>query len=188
MSTRKNDKRSRLVEAAERLFHEKGFNMTTLANIAELADVPLGNVYYYFKSKDSIAIAVLERMTRQFLDLAQSWEHAQNDSLGNLKAFIEYSVSQVEDRTQYGDALGSLCQELGKQGGALSEATSKLMTNILGWVEKQFNGLNKGEASEKLAANLIATLQGISLLTVTLKDADFLNRQSAMVVNWLENL
>ena len=56
---RRNDKRSRLVNAADKLFHEQGVSTTTLANIAQLADVPLGNVYYYFKSKESIVFAVI---------------------------------------------------------------------------------------------------------------------------------
>lgn len=39
---KRTDKRARLVEAADKLFFEQGVNITTLANIAALADVPLG--------------------------------------------------------------------------------------------------------------------------------------------------
>ena len=35
------------------------FKATTLADIAQAADVPLGNVYYYFKSKDELIRAVV---------------------------------------------------------------------------------------------------------------------------------
>ena len=48
---RRNDKRERLIEAADKLIYEQTFHTTTLADIAKLADVPLGNVYYYFKTK-----------------------------------------------------------------------------------------------------------------------------------------
>ena len=58
---RKTDKRVRLIEAAKVLIHQKGFNQTTLADIAQEADVPLGNVYYYFKTKEAIGEAVIER-------------------------------------------------------------------------------------------------------------------------------
>ena len=51
---KQNDKRDRLVEAADKLIYEKTFHTTTLADIAKEADVPLGNVYYYFKTKDAI--------------------------------------------------------------------------------------------------------------------------------------
>ena len=61
----RNDKRTRLVDSANQLFHEQGVSNTTLANIAQLAEVPLGNVYYYFKSKESIVLAVIEFRRRQ---------------------------------------------------------------------------------------------------------------------------
>ena len=47
---RTSDKRVRLVDAAKALIHKQGFNLSTLADIAQEADVPLGNVYYYFKN------------------------------------------------------------------------------------------------------------------------------------------
>ena len=58
---RKTDKRIRLIEAAKVLIHQQGFNLTTLADIAQEADVPLGNVYYYFKTKEAIGEAVIEK-------------------------------------------------------------------------------------------------------------------------------
>ena len=42
---RKTDKRVRLIEAAKELIHQQGFNLATLADIAQEADVPRGNVY-----------------------------------------------------------------------------------------------------------------------------------------------
>ena len=54
---RKTDKRVRLIEAAKVLIHQQGFHLTTLADIAQEADVPLGNVYYYFKTKEAIGEA-----------------------------------------------------------------------------------------------------------------------------------
>ena len=45
-------KRERLVAAACLVLHEQGVERTTLADIAQAADVPVGNVYYYFKTKD----------------------------------------------------------------------------------------------------------------------------------------
>ena len=54
------EKRAELVTAAKLLLHEQGLHRTTLADVASRADVPLGNIYYYFKTKDSLAEAVLE--------------------------------------------------------------------------------------------------------------------------------
>jgi AcrR family transcriptional regulator len=58
-----------LVAAARELVYRQGVERTTLADIAQVADVRLGNVYYYFKTQDDIVAAVvqaqrLERSTR----------------------------------------------------------------------------------------------------------------------------
>ncbi|MBT3413924.1 MAG: TetR/AcrR family transcriptional regulator, partial [Nitrospina sp.] len=46
-----SDKREKLVQSAGKLFHQVGFNQTSIADIAEDSGVPLGNVHYYFKTK-----------------------------------------------------------------------------------------------------------------------------------------
>ncbi len=40
--------------------YRQGATATTLADIAQAADVPLGNVYYYFKTKDDLIRAVVQ--------------------------------------------------------------------------------------------------------------------------------
>jgi len=54
-----------LVAAASDLLYEHGVERTTLADIAQAADVPLGNVYYYFKTKDDIVAAVVHAHVHQ---------------------------------------------------------------------------------------------------------------------------
>ena len=56
------------------LIHKQGFNLTTLADIAQEANVPLGNVYYYFKTKESIAEAVIANRGRELHEALQIWE------------------------------------------------------------------------------------------------------------------
>ena len=61
------DKRSRLVSAAVGLAYQNGFGATSLADIAREAEVPLGNLYYYFKTKDEIGEAIVELRLAQLL-------------------------------------------------------------------------------------------------------------------------
>lgn len=184
---RRNDKRSRLVSAADKLFHEQGVNTTTLANIAQLADVPLGNVYYYFKSKESIVLAVIsyrrKLIQQKFEELATI-----DTAKGRLESLIKQSTVECELTAQFGDALGSLCQELGKQGGKIAEAAADLMQDIVNWCAKQFDDLGKGEKSQQLATVLVSSLQGLSLLTLTFKNAELASQQSDYLVNWLETV
>src|SRR5689334_20887330 len=58
-------KRERLVASAAELLHHNGAGATSLADIAQHADVPLGNVYYYFRTKDDLVRAVLAAQVEQ---------------------------------------------------------------------------------------------------------------------------
>jgi len=51
----------RILNAALGLFRRKGFEQTTMREIAEEAGVSLGNAYYYFESKEALVMAFYER-------------------------------------------------------------------------------------------------------------------------------
>ena len=88
---RKTDKRIRLIEAAKVLIHQQGFNLTTLADIAQEADVPLGNVYYYFKTKEAIGEAVIEKRAAEYSDMLSRLDEIQDPAL-RLRAFVDTSI------------------------------------------------------------------------------------------------
>lgn len=184
-----NDKRTRLVEAADQLFHQQGIHSTTLANIADLAKVPLGNVYYYFKSKESIIQAVLVRRQRLLRDQFEQLDQV-GDIKARLQAFIETHKTQHESIAHFGDPLGSLCHELSKQdNAAIREGARELMGDILGWCEKQFSALGKDlDGAKSLASSLVARLQGIHLLTLTFKDPSLAERQTQSLAAWVQTV
>jgi AcrR family transcriptional regulator len=59
------DTRGRIVETAERLFREIGYQKTTVADIAKALKMSPANVYRFFDSKKSINEAVAERLMRE---------------------------------------------------------------------------------------------------------------------------
>lgn len=184
---RKNDKRERLVNAADKLIYEQTFHTTTLADIAKLADVPLGNVYYYFKTKEAILDAVLTKRLKQWQVLFNQWDQIQ-DTKGRLKALLQHSIEQSDTYARFGCMMGTLCQELGKQGGVLSDHAAKLMQDLLNWLERQFQALGKNELSGRLAEYFLSSIQGMSLLTLTFKQPELMSRQSKHLEEWLEEL
>jgi TetR/AcrR family transcriptional regulator, transcriptional repressor for nem operon len=183
---KRTDKRVRLVEAADKLFFEQGVNVTTLANIAALAEVPLGNVYYYFKSKESIVMAVIAR--RRDMVKAQFAEWNNLNTMARLKSLITYHATSSTQTAIFGDWLGSICQELCKQTGDIASSAAGLLKEVLQWCETQFKELGKGERSEILALNLLSGLQGISLLTLTFKDPKVIEQQSHYLIKWVETV
>ncbi len=182
---RKTDKRVRLIEAAKVLIHQQGFNLTTLADIAQEADVPLGNVYYYFKTKEAIGEAVIEKRAAEYSELLARLDEIV-DPASRIRAFVDTSVEELELIARYGCPIGGLCQELGKQGGSLADQAAKLLHDILQWSEAQFRSLGFADRAEELALNLVSSIQGMHLLTHTFKDPKLAKRQTDTLLAWLE--
>jgi AcrR family transcriptional regulator len=75
VAIRQNRTRQALVDAGYQVISAKGIDLATMQEIAEIADVGAGTVYSYFKSKDELAIAVMEKVIR---DLALRIEAVTN--------------------------------------------------------------------------------------------------------------
>jgi len=61
LTEKAEDTRTRILNAALGLFRRKGFEQTTMREIAKEAGVSLGNAYYYFESKEALVMAFYER-------------------------------------------------------------------------------------------------------------------------------
>ncbi|MGA7416743.1 MAG: TetR/AcrR family transcriptional regulator [Acidimicrobiales bacterium] len=179
-------KRQRLVIAASELLHQQGVERTTLADIAKAAGVPLGNIYYYFKTKDELVEAVIQGVSqdlqRQFAAL-----ETHRSPKGRLKALVHSLTDQRELVAQYGCPMGSLCSELDKRTDGLDLTAASLFSAILDWAELQFRDMGRRDARD-LAVALLAAYQGISLLTNTLRDPELMVREGRRLDRWIDSL
>lgn len=187
MRKEKIDKRTRLIDAANRRVQQQGFNQTTLADIAQEAEVPLGNVYYYFKTKAELGHALIEHRTDCFLNQFREW-----DEIAEPRARILASIKAVADRrdmvAQRGCPTGSLCQELHKEGGALADKAAMIFSAHLAWLEVQFRLLGVADDAPDYALQLVSALQGASLLTNAFNDPQLMLKETARMAQWIEGL
>jgi len=181
----KSNKRAKLLKAARKLIHRQGFQSTTLADIATAADVPLGNVYYYFKTKDDIVRAVVEERTQRFVDLSGQWEQ-HHDPVERLKCFIQMPITISRSIADHGCPVGSLLQELSKKPDSSDLATQTLQAQ-LNWVIEQFHQLGCDDP-EPLGRHFVASLQGASLLANTLNQPSVIIEQSEQLIQWLHTV
>ncbi len=180
-------KRERLVAAAAQLLHQQGIERTTLADIAKAADVPAGNVYYYFKTKDDVIAAVIETHARQTRTILAAIDAQHRSPKSRLKAFVREFTAQSEMVAQHGCPLGSLCSELGKGFRQPGSAAAELMRRPIEWAEAQFRALGRRDAHD-LALGLLAAYEGSALLANTLHDPDVLSRAGRRLSNWVDTL
>src|SRR5438105_10290312 len=128
-------KRERLVAAATQLLHQQGTERTTLADIANAADVPAGNVYYYFKTKDDVIAAVIEAHAQQIKTTLASIDTHHRSPKSRLKAFVREFTAQGEIVARYGCPLGTLCSELDKRVEEPGLPVAELMRLPSEWAE-----------------------------------------------------
>lgn len=179
-------KRGRLIAAACQVIYQQGVEKTTLADIAGAAEVPLGNVYYYFKTKNDLVQAVIETHLAEIRARLTGIETAYGAPRDRLKALFGALGEQSEIIARYGCPHGSLCLELDKRAGDPGLA-AELMTVPIDWAERQFTAMGRPDARD-LAVQIIARYQGTALLTSTLRDPDLMIREAARVTQWIDAL
>ncbi|MGS2643420.1 TetR family transcriptional regulator [Streptosporangium sp. LJ11] len=185
--TAKRGKRERLVAAASRVLHEQGVEKTTLADIARVAEVPLGNVYYYFKTKDQLVEAAIEAHALGFRAMTASLDLHTDGPRDRLKALLRGWIEQRELTARYGCPTGSLCSELDKRTDGLDRAAAEVMRLLIDYAELQFREMGRSDSRE-LAVALVAAYQGIALLTNTFRDPELMAGEGRRLERWIDSL
>jgi TetR/AcrR family transcriptional regulator, transcriptional repressor for nem operon len=185
-ATQTPGKRERLVRSATSLFHEQGVQRTTLAEVAERAEVPLGNVYYYFKTKDELVRTVLAGYQEQAAVLIASLERSRTPQ-ARLKALARNWVDMRDLVVRHGCPMGTLCAELDKNEDGLDRDAAEIMATIIDWAEDQFRQLGRPDARD-LALALFAGIQGAALLANTFRDPTILSREGRHLESWIDSL
>ena len=192
MSNR-NNKRERLLTATDILLAERGINGMSLSDIAYLAEVPLGNVYYYFKTKESMIQDVLKiRFSKLKLDLIKIETESKNNKL-RLQSFIKLFLglpreeltkeikdfyktdirikSYADEPQSLGRFVSSLLLDIEKkQNNFLYNDFNPIMELIIGWCNKEFHELGEKsykDKTEKFLNMLIGSC--VLLLNSTIK-------------------
>jgi len=179
-------KRERLVASAAELLHRNGVGATSLAGIAQLADVPLGNVYYYYRTKDDLVRAVLAAQSEQVAAMVEGFAGLPGPA-ERLKALASRWDLMRDVVARYGCPFGSLTTELNRRDDGLDRDAAMPMRSILDWAASQFQDLGCAEPRE-LAVALLSAIQGSALLAATLRDPELLSAQVHRLHDWIDTL
>ena len=184
--TARGGKRERLIASAAELIHREGVERPTLAQIAEAAAVPPGNVYYYFKTKDELIEAVVESRTADVRELLASLGRRRTPA-ARLKGLARNWLELSDTVAAHGCPLGTLAVELNNRGNGLARQASTLFSAPLEWAERQFRELGLRDAKDH-ALTLISTVEGAALLTNAFDDPDILVTEVRRLENWIDSL
>ncbi|WP_432097369.1 TetR/AcrR family transcriptional regulator [Streptomyces sp. bgisy100] len=93
---RRGDTRQRIQDVALELFAERGYEKTSLREIAEQLDVTKAALYYHFKTKEDIVLGIFEDLSRPLDELIE-WARRQPRTLENKQQLIHRYSAALHD-------------------------------------------------------------------------------------------
>ncbi|VAW91081.1 Transcriptional regulator, AcrR family [hydrothermal vent metagenome] len=188
MGTKGDKNRKQIISIADNLFYEKGFEHTSFTDIADAAGIARGNFYYYFKTKDDILSAVLDKRRSDINLMLQQWEQDYPEPKALLKNYILMLVKSQTNVKNFGCPLGSLCLELNRLRHALQSDANNMFDLFQVWLEKQFSAIGQTQDASFLAMHLMGRCQGISVLNSSSTNEDYLSREVRLLEQWINEL
>lgn len=180
--------KQRIIEAANALFYHKGFNRTSFTDIVDAANVPRGNIYYYFKTKDEILEAAIDYRLHRIRQMLENWSGEYRTPIERLHRFLDILDNSSDALVRYGCPMGTLNLELGKEQQDLQEKAENLFKVFEMWLADQFSELGYAGRAHEFALRVMAFGQGISVITYIHHDPSFTKREKERLANWLDQL
>ena len=180
------NKREKLISAAIDQYHQQGVVGTSLSDIAKAADIPVGNVFYYFKAKDELTRAVVDtwcqRLTGYLADLA-----ALGDPWRQLHGFVDQALIMRGIYTQSGCPLAGLSRDLRQSGDVICNEASRTYAIQKDWLSCQFLQAGASELDATSHAQFcMASLHGSFLLSHATGDDSFIATAVTNIKVWLD--
>jgi len=189
--TQSQDSRDEILKAAMQLFANRGFHETSMSEVAREARVSKALIFWHFKTKEELFVAVLNRLLEPyFIDFAE--EAAVMDERAQIEKLVESYLSFVRDNAS--SVRFFLAQMLHDQ--KLSESLNEQVLKLYGGyramlVELIASAQQKGvcsrrSAPESSAAFLLSALNGL-LIEYLFMGANAIDPEGAvaMVGEWL---
>src|SRR5258708_30128997 len=107
--------RDQILDAAGRLIHLQGYHCTSLDDVLRESGVGKGNFYYYFKSKEELGYAIIDRLVRGFVErtLGPAFADPEADPVGQIHSLLDRVLDSQRQRNCIGGcALGDLSSPL----------------------------------------------------------------------------
>jgi TetR/AcrR family transcriptional regulator, transcriptional repressor for nem operon len=170
------DTRTRLILAAMRLFSEKGYAATSVADVLHAARVNSGSLYHFFPGKQELLLAVLD-LYREGIDgmlLEPAWRGVQDPIERVFALLARYRQSLLDTECLYGCPIGSLALELHAPDPLVRE---RLAANFSAWIDAVHECLTAAAARlpheldrRELAAFVLSTMEGGVMQARTFRD------------------
>lgn len=180
--------RELIVQAADQLFYERGFEKTSFADIAASVNISRGNFYYHFKSKDDILAAVIALRAAKTAAMLEAWMQKASTPVERLRCFAEMLIRNRKSIQRFGCPVSTLCAELSKLEHPSQGEAGMIFGQFRAWLREQFEALGHRDDADALALHLLSRSQGIASLAHAFQDEGFIRHEVALIETWLDSL
>lgn len=125
-------KRMRLLRTAITVFAKNGFDKTTVDDIAEAAHIAKGTVYYHFKSKEEVFIAIVGEGIEKFRSTVEEETASITDPTEKLEKFIRIQIAYT---MEYRDFFKVLLSEWWNMESRWSQNTRTMQDTYFVMIE-----------------------------------------------------
>jgi AcrR family transcriptional regulator len=169
--TRRNDKREILIATAAGLFWRQGYATTSLADIATDSGVPLGNIYYYFKSKGELAHGVADIFVTETEAMLAEITEADQNPRTRLKLLIEKLAHSLKSRVEHGCPIAWGIRDFRHESPEAAGRAAEAFSRLIGFIGRELgrSGIRPSSALS-IARNAVTEWQGGIMLAHGLKD------------------
>ena len=102
---RRRERRTRILNAAVRVFAARGFHHSRVSDVAREAEVADGTIYLYFKNKDDLLISLFEERMEGIVDTFKNAVRGLESPRARLRRFIELHLEMVADQPELAEVL-----------------------------------------------------------------------------------
>ena len=180
--------RDQIIQQADTLFYQSGFNATSFADIAAAVGISRGNFYHHFRSKDDILDAVITRRIAATRAMLDGWQAAVGTPQARILCFIRLLMENRGQIMAHGCPVGTMTAELAKIEHAAQARAAAIFGLFRDWLTTQFQALGAGDAAQSRAMHLLVWSQGVAIMASAFRDETFIRREVAGIETWLAGL
>ena len=177
--------KQQIVEAADRLFYQKGYNLTSFSDIAAASKIPRGNLNYHFSTKSEVLVAVINYRVSEMRKMLRRWEEEYITPVKRLQRYAQIVTNVKKEMIHYGCPMGTLNSELGKVQHDLQAITKEQFKVFEQWITEQFQLMGCGKSAADLTMHLMVWTQGVASMAYIHQDTRLIQREAKSIAAWL---
>jgi TetR/AcrR family transcriptional repressor of nem operon len=184
--TGSGDTASRILDVAERLVQQRGFNGFSYADIASEMNVTKASLHYHFRGKAELGRALIERYANRFADALDSIDRRESDAAAKIQAYAEIYANVLRQHRMC--LCGMLAAGYDTLAPSMREAVVQFFDANEAWLTRVLQqGVETGQLQltgpvREAAQVIVSGLEGAMLIARPYNDVDRFNAAAARLV------